>query len=86
MAVKLLKKKVGSQRDLYVRAPDGTAMRDLVMPIIRKLHKNPKYLDDVKTIRVELLDMRGGSRVYYYIGTLTKGRVKATANAMKRKR
>jgi hypothetical protein len=84
VAVKLLKKKVGSQRDLYVRAPDGTAMRDMVMPIIRKLHKNPKYLDDVKTIRVELLQR--GSRVYYYIGTLTKGRVKATANAMKRKR
>lgn len=83
MSVRLSKEKYGNSKILRVKGMNGTKFGTLIKPVLDKLKKNPKYLDDVSSVRLDL-KYPGESR-YISMGYLSKDKLRATAKAQMKK-
>ncbi len=83
MAVRIVKEKYGNSKILRVKGVDGTKFGTLIKPVLDKLKKNPKYLDDVSSVRLDL--KYPGEARYISMGFLSKEKLRATAKAQMKK-
>lgn len=83
MAVRIVKEKYGNSRILRVKGVDGTKFGTLIKPVLDKLKKNPKYLDDVSSVRLDL--KYPGETRYISMGFLSKEKLRATAKSQMKK-
>lgn len=83
MAVRIVKEKYGNSKILRVKGVDGTKFGTLIKPVLDKLKKNPKYLDDVSRVRLDL--KYPGEARYISMGFLSKEKLRATAKAQMKK-